>query len=166
MKKNFFLFTPTTPKRWNRSLDETHNYAKGLVQGFNRIIQRMKFITTNFVRCAIKTCDGAEASFPLQYKDCKLELEESDFNPDFIVSMLDRLDWDAVIKVANDLGNTTLPPQKPENIDQNETMLKDLHSLLMETHITEGSMVCGNCNHVYYIKDSIASFLLPPHLAN
>lgn len=79
--------------------------------------------------------------------------------------MLERLEWSAIVKVAHDLGNNALPPQKPENIDQNEVMLRDLHSLLMETQITEGEMVCGNCEHIYYIKNSIASFLLPPHLA-
>ncbi|TID30954.1 hypothetical protein CANINC_000476 [Pichia inconspicua] len=125
----------------------------------------MKFLTTNFVRCAVKSCDAAEGSFPLKFQNCKLELEEQDFDPNFIISMLERLEWSAIIKVAKDLGNESLPAQKPENIDQNEAMLKDLHSLLMETQITEGEMVCGNCQHIYYIKNSIASFLLPPHLA-
>jgi len=125
----------------------------------------MKFITTNFVRCAVKSCDGSENSFPLRFEDCKMQLEEIEFNAEFIISMLERLDWNAIIKVANDLGNTSLPPQKPDDIDNNEVMLKDLHSLLMETQIVEGKMICGNCNHIYYIKDSIASFLLPPHLA-
>lgn len=125
----------------------------------------MKFLTTNFVKCAVKSCDGSENSFPLKYENCKLQLEEQDFNPEFIISMLERLDWDAIIKVASDLGNTSLPLKKPENIDENNEMLKDLHSLLIETQITDGEMICGNCNHIYYIKNSIASFLLPPHLA-
>lgn len=129
----------------------------------------MKFLTTNFVRCAVKGCDGTEKSFPLRYLNCQLQLERQDFNPDFIIAMLERLDWDAIIKVAADLGNTSLPIQKPDantiNIEEDETMLKDLHSLLIETQIMEGQMVCGNCQHIYYIKNSIASFLLPPHLA-
>lgn len=79
--------------------------------------------------------------------------------------MLERLDWDAIVKVAADLGNTGLPSQKPQDIDHDEKMLKDLHSLLVETQIVDGQMVCGSCNHVYHIKNSIASFLLPPHLA-
>jgi multifunctional methyltransferase subunit TRM112 len=125
----------------------------------------MKFLTTNFVRCAVKSCDGAENSFPLKFEECKLQLEEQEFDPDFIISMLERLDWNALVKVAADLGNTALPLQKPIDIDQNDVLLKDLHSLLMETQIVEGQMVCGNCKHIYYIKNSIASFLLPPHLA-
>ncbi|ODV87824.1 hypothetical protein CANARDRAFT_193036 [[Candida] arabinofermentans NRRL YB-2248] len=126
----------------------------------------MKFLTSNFVMCAVKSCAGSDKSFPLHFSECKLELEEQDFNPDFIISMLERLNWDAVLSVAKDLGNTSLPVQKPENIEGNEVLLKDLHSLLLETQIVEGKMTCGNCQHIYYIKDSIANFLLPPHLAN
>ncbi|AWU76824.1 hypothetical protein CAS74_000760 [Pichia kudriavzevii] len=125
----------------------------------------MKFLTTNFVRCAVKSCDGTEGSFPLRYRECQLQLEEQDFDPEFVISMLERLNWSALVKVANDLGNTSLPPQKPEHIEENEILLKDLHSLLLETNITEGQMVCNNCKHIYYIKNGIASFLLPPHLA-
>lgn len=125
----------------------------------------MKFLTTNFVRCAVKSCDATEGSFPLTFQNCKLELEEQEFDPEFIISMLERLEWSAIVQVAANLGNNSLPAQKPDNIDQNEVMLKDLHSLLMETQIIEGEMVCRNCQHIYYIKNSIASFLLPPHLA-
>lgn len=34
----------------------------------------------------------------------------------------------------------------------------------METHVTEGKLICGNCGHEYMIKDGIANFLLPSHL--
>lgn len=70
---------------------------------------------------------------------------------------------------CHQLGNTSLPPAKPENIDleseESLPLLQDLHSLLLETTITEGEMVCNNCQHIYYIKNSIPNFLLPPHLA-
>lgn len=128
----------------------------------------MKFLTSNFVKCAIKTCDSSTESFPLQFSDCQLVQEELDYNPDFIVHMLERLDWDAILKVAADLGNNSLPPVKPENLDpimeDDQAVLKDLHTLLVETQIVEGKMTCRNCEHIYYIKNSIPNFLLPPHL--
>ncbi|GME80396.1 hypothetical protein B5S28_g1965 [[Candida] boidinii] len=126
----------------------------------------MKFLTTNFVRCAVKACDGNEKSYPLRFRECELELEESEFNKEFIISMLERLDWNGVLSVAKDLGNESLPNVKPVDIEDNEILLKDLHNLLIETQIINGKMVCDNCEHIYYIKDSIANFLLPPHLAN
>jgi hypothetical protein len=42
--------------------------------------------------------------------------------------------------------------------------MRDLHTLLLETEVREGNMVCGNCGHEYKIKEGIANFLLPSHL--
>ena len=128
----------------------------------------MKFLTTNFVKCAVKPCDSSLDAFPLQYSECELIQEELEFNPDFIVHMLDRLDWNAVLLVAADLGNTSLPANKPEDVDpimeESQPLLRDLHTLLVETQIKEGKMTCKNCQHVYHIKNTIPNFLLPPHL--
>lgn len=96
----------------------------------------MKFLTTNFVRCPIKKCESSLNAFPLKYVNCELVQEEQEFNPEFLANMLQRLDWKAVLEVAADLGNTTLPANKPENVDPNdpefEQLLKDLHTLLVE----------------------------------
>lgn len=129
----------------------------------------MKFLTTNFVKCTAKACDANTDSFPLHYVNCELVQEEQDFQPEFLLNILDRLDWNAVLKVAHDLGNDSLPPKLPENVDPKDqdtlVLLKDLHSLLLETSIAEGEMQCRGCEHIYYIKNSIPNFLLPPHLA-
>lgn len=128
----------------------------------------MKFLTTNFVKCAVKSCDSSLESFPLKYEECQLVQESQDYNPDFIVHMLDRLDWEAILRVAQDLGNTSLPPQKPQHLDpimeDDQAILRELHTLLVETQIIEGKMRCRNCEHIYFIKNSIPNFLLPPHL--
>lgn len=63
------------------------------------------------------------------------------------------------------LGFPTLPETKPEGDALNdEQTLRDLHRLLLETHVTEGKLICENCGHEYRIKDGIANFLLPSHL--
>lgn len=43
-------------------------------------------------------------------------------------------------------------------------MLRELHTLLLQTEVMEGKLVCGNCGHEYKIKEGIANFLLPSHL--
>ncbi|KAI5961029.1 uncharacterized protein KGF55_004296 [Candida pseudojiufengensis] len=130
----------------------------------------MKFLTTNFVKCAVKGCQISVDSFPLKYEECQLVQEEQEFKPDFIVHMLNKLDWEAILSVAKDLGNESLPVTKPEGLDpimeDDQIILKDLHTLLIETQLIEGKMICRNCQHIYYIKNSIPNFLLPPHLAN
>jgi len=65
------------------------------------------------------------------------------------------------------LGLPALPdqPPKPEDLeDDNSQTLKDLHTLLLETSVASGKLVCGNCDHEYAVKEGIANFLLPSHL--
>ncbi len=63
------------------------------------------------------------------------------------------------------MGFTNLPIEKPEaEAAQDEKVLRDLHTLLLETQVVEGKLVCGNCEHEYAIKEGIANFLLPNHL--
>ncbi|PRT52789.1 hypothetical protein B9G98_00409 [Wickerhamiella sorbophila] len=129
----------------------------------------MKFLTTNFVQCAVQSCARSSDAFPLKYSECQLVQKEIDFDPEFIAHMLQKLDWDALVEVAAELGNSSLPPQKPTIEDaqaaENEQLLRDLHSLLLETQIEQGVMTCKNCGHLYHIKNFIPNFLLPPHLA-
>lgn len=74
---------------------------------------------------------------------------------------------------ANDrpqLGLPNLPAETPvaeelanESGEPTQT-LRDLHTLLMETAIASGKLVCGNCGHEYAVKEGIANFLLPSHM--
>ncbi|EAL88485.1 hypothetical protein KXX16_001640 [Aspergillus fumigatus] len=125
----------------------------------------MKLVTANFLTCAVKGCKTSSASFPLHFQDAELELEELDFQPEFIRNIIPRVDWDGLRVTANELGFSNLPEKKPEGEALNdEQTLKDLHRLLLETHVIEGKLVCGNCGHEYLIKEGIANFLLPSHL--
>lgn len=67
---------------------------------------------------------------------------------------------------AEKLGFPELPAEPPsaEDLESNEAMLKELHSLLVETQMTEGKLVCGHCGHEYHVREGIANFLLPSHL--
>lgn len=51
-----------------------------------------------------------------------------------------------------------------ENEASHDKVMRALHTLLLETEVREGKMVCGNCGHEYRIKEGIANFLLPSHL--
>lgn len=49
-------------------------------------------------------------------------------------------------------------------MEEPNQLLKDLHTLLVETTIASGKLVCANCGHEYAVKEGIANFLLPSHL--
>ncbi|KAL8831991.1 MAG: hypothetical protein Q9191_000553 [Dirinaria sp. TL-2023a] len=145
----------------------------------------MKILTTSFLTCAVKACKSSPLSFPLHYKDAELEQSDIAYNPEFLINILPRIDWDAVKTTARELG-FQVPEIKPEPTNPlttlfaeqsqsqpashvseatgNDKTLRDLHTLLLETEVMEGKLVCGNCGHEYKIKEGIANFLLPSHL--
>ncbi|KAI8390803.1 uncharacterized protein BYT42DRAFT_610082 [Radiomyces spectabilis] len=121
----------------------------------------MRLITHNMLQCHVKNCNTN--NFPLRFEDAQVELIEADYNPEFLANMLDKIEWDALLQTAVQLGIATLPAQIPENALENEEFLKALHSVLLETHVQQGRMVCPNCQHVYNIKDGIPNMLLAEH---
>ncbi|KAL8944658.1 MAG: hypothetical protein Q9211_000502 [Gyalolechia sp. 1 TL-2023] len=133
----------------------------------------MKLLTVNFITCAVKACKTSTLSFPLHFQDAELEQREVEYNPTFLQNILPRLEWDAIMTTAAEvcihvvLGFTNLPPLKPDGNPEAEDehrVMRDLHTLLLETEVMEGKLVCGNCGHAYKIKEGIANFLLPNHL--
>ncbi|KIX96072.1 uncharacterized protein Z520_08327 [Fonsecaea multimorphosa CBS 102226] len=54
--------------------------------------------------------------------------------------------------------------QKEARREMDEDVLKKLHTLLLETGVSEGKLVCGNCGFEYPIKEGVGNFLLPAHL--
>jgi len=72
-----------------------------------------------------------------------------------------KLEWGALVGAARQLGDTSLPPEQPEMID--DEFLKNLHHVLLEIHVEEGAMVCPNCHHVYPISNGIPNMLLAEH---
>nr|ADO60129.1 trm112p-like protein [Beauveria bassiana] len=126
----------------------------------------MKILSLNFVNCAAKACKATAESFPLHPKDAELVQDEIELNPAMLTNVLPRLDWAALRITSSELGFPQLPEQAPtaEELQADEKTLKDLHHLLLETQISKGKLVCGNCGHEYAIKEGIANFLLPSHL--
>ncbi|KAG5938906.1 type I protein arginine N-methyltransferase Rmt1 [Claviceps pazoutovae] len=126
----------------------------------------MKVLSLNFLTCAAKACKSSSDSYPLHPQDAELVQDKIELVPQMIINVLPRLDWAGLRTTSSELGFPALPEQPPtaEELEANETMLRDLHHLLLETQISEGKLVCGNCGHQYHVKEGIANFLLPSHL--
>ncbi|KAK4142298.1 peptidyl-prolyl cis-trans isomerase B [Dichotomopilus funicola] len=98
--------------------------------------------------------------------DAELVSDDVELNPQLLVNLLPRIDWSALRTTSTELGFPQLPEQPPsaEELQADEKMLKELHTLLMETQMNEGKLVCGHCGHEYAVREGIANFLLPSHL--
>jgi hypothetical protein len=67
----------------------------------------MKLLTHNFLSCAAKTCKSSPDSFPLKFEEVELTSVEMDYNPQFLVNVLSRVDWPALVKTAVDVIYST-----------------------------------------------------------
>ncbi|OMJ08782.1 Multifunctional methyltransferase subunit [Smittium culicis] len=115
------------------------------------------------LQCHVKGCDDSSKNFPLSLENCQLEEVEAERNDEFLVRMYSRIDWAALVTSCKQLGLNSLPEDAPEDISGNEEVLKSLHSLLLETNVIEGQMVCKGCGHIYPIRNSVPNMLLAEH---
>ena len=111
----------------------------------------VRLITHNLLACHAKGC--STNNFPLKLTNVKLALREAEFNPDFLRGFLPRIEWDALIQASrevnqlvilrsiskqthvvllflNEIGDTSLPLERPEMLD--DELLKQLHHVLLE----------------------------------
>ncbi|KAJ7594935.1 Trm112p-domain-containing protein [Mycena floridula] len=119
----------------------------------------VRLITHNLLACHVKGCNSN--NFPLQLKDVEIETREAEFNPEFLKTFLPKLEWTALVEAARQIGDTSLPLEQPEMLD--EEFLQKLHHVLLQIHIEEGVMVCPNCQHNYPISNGIPNMLLAEH---
>lgn len=61
-----------------------------------------------------------------------MEKEETEFNKEFIVHMMAKVDWPALRATAADLGIADLPEAVPEGFDSDEGFLKSVHDLIID----------------------------------
>jgi hypothetical protein len=66
--------------------------------------QRMKLLTHNFLNCAAKTCKASPNAFPLKFEEVELTTVEMDYNPQFLINVLPRVDWPALVQTAIEVG--------------------------------------------------------------
>jgi multifunctional methyltransferase subunit TRM112 len=63
----------------------------------------MKVLTLNFLTCAVKACKSSPNSHPLHPKDAELVQDDIDLNPEMIINVLPRLDWQALRTTSSEV---------------------------------------------------------------
>jgi hypothetical protein len=59
----------------------------------------MRILTHNLLQCHVKGCTSS--NFPLKLEEVEVEQRESEFNPDFLINFLSRLEWSALATAAS-----------------------------------------------------------------
>ncbi|PFH35706.1 Trm112p family domain-containing protein [Besnoitia besnoiti] len=121
----------------------------------------MRLLTHNLLACNRHQCTGG---FPLKIVvDASNEeattLESSDFQPELVRALLAKLDWEALVKTAEQFG-LQLPPSYTEADQNDEHFLRAVHEAVVEFHVLEGKLVCPVCNREYPVSNGIPNMLL------
>lgn len=62
----------------------------------------VRLVTHNLLACHAKDCNTN--NFPLVFQNVQLEIREAEFNPGFIQSFLPKIEWNALVKTAQEVG--------------------------------------------------------------
>lgn len=89
-----------------------------------------------------------------------MEEVEAEFNAEFIVRMLPRINWAVLSAVAAQLDLGALPAEAPADAENDEAFLQLAHHVLLEVDVKEGALTCPESGRVFPITNGIPNMLL------
>eukprot|EP01099_Mayorella_cantabrigiensis_P005395 TRINITY_DN4313_c0_g1_i2.p1 TRINITY_DN4313_c0_g1~~TRINITY_DN4313_c0_g1_i2.p1 ORF type:complete len:146 (-),score=24.50 TRINITY_DN4313_c0_g1_i2:68-442(-) len=119
----------------------------------------MRLLTHNMLVCNVKGCMNTTKNYPLTISVDKLTKSESEFNSDFIQSLIPKLDWPALVSAAQQIS-LNIPSELPDLSLRDDTFLQNLHTVLLDVEVEEGSLICPNCSRKFPIRQGIPDMLL------
>ena len=125
---------------------------------------KMRLLAHNMLACNVK---GVVNGYPLTIHATKIETNESEFNGNFIVHMLGKLDWRAFLKACKEVNaSEDLPEEIPSRDafgteeEQYEMFLRKVHHALLEVTVLEGHLECPESGRKFPIENTIPNMLL------
>ena len=89
------------------------------------------------------------------------EAREAEFHAEFLVNTLGKIEWDAFVGAAREIGeDDALPANKPADAANDESFLRAFHHALLEVHVQEGYLVCPDSGRRFPITKGIPNMLL------
>mmetsp|Transcript_23321 Transcript_23321/g.32807 ORF Transcript_23321/g.32807 Transcript_23321/m.32807 type:complete len:135 (-) Transcript_23321:261-665(-) len=128
----------------------------------------MRLLTHNYLQSTVK---GTEKGYPLIIEATKIEYEESPVDTEFMKSVLQKIQYTALLsatKQISPLCDTPLP-EIPEDLDISSDhavemidvmVLKNLHTILFDVHVLEGHLICPDTNRRFPISMGIPNMIL------
>ena len=104
---------------------------------------------------------GTTSGFPLRIEVLRKEAREAEFHAEFLVNTLGKIEWDAFVGAAREIGeDDALPANKPADAANDEPFLRAFHHALLEVHVQEGYLVCPDSGRRFPITKGIPNMLL------
>ncbi|EDO49514.1 predicted protein [Nematostella vectensis] len=118
----------------------------------------MRLLTHNMLKSHVK---GVKNGFPLAIEAQDVQVCEVDFNPEFISRMIPKLEWEALVQAAQQIGHgQDLPTQLAEGYESDNDFLKKAHHVLLEVEVQEGQLICPETGRKFPVTNGIPNMLL------
>ena len=119
----------------------------------------MRLLTHNML--SSQMIKGVKVGFPLRIEAVKVEVKPEEFDADFLLGLLPKLEYDALLEAARLLGHADgLPGELTEELLQSDTVLRALHHALLEVHVEEGMLICPETGRRFPVTHGIPNMLL------
>ncbi|CAB3405537.1 unnamed protein product [Caenorhabditis bovis] len=118
----------------------------------------MKLLTHNFV--SSRFLKEVKNGYPLKLVAKTVKTNEVEMNEDFIVNIIQKCDYTALLSALKDLNEeVSLPEILPEDVENHPEILKELHRVLFCIDIVEGELVCPETGRSFPIRQGIPNLL-------
>ena len=147
-----------SPEREEKKDTQTHN--KNEQTQTHNANNNMRLLAHNMLACNVK---GVVNGYPLKIRATKVEINESEFNGQFIVHMLGKLDWGAFVNAYGEVkgeNDDDLPEEIPSGCEEDESFLRKVHHALLEVTVVEGHLECPESGRKFPITNTIPNMLL------
>uniref|UniRef100_A0A8C6CP31 Multifunctional methyltransferase subunit TRM112-like protein n=1 Tax=Moschus moschiferus TaxID=68415 RepID=A0A8C6CP31_MOSMO len=98
--------------------------------------------------------------FPLRLQATEVRINPVEFNPDFIVRMIPKVEWAALLEAADTLHLIQVPKEPIQGYEHNEEFLRKMHHVLLEVEVLEGTLQCPESGRLFPISRGIPNMLL------
>eukprot|EP01031_Cornospumella_fuschlensis_P045933 gene45933-56217_t len=112
----------------------------------------MRILTYCNLKSLVK---GVEKGYPLLIDIDEFEILESDFNEEFLQSILPTLDWTAVKMAADAVGLKDMPEVWSRDLLDDNDFLQAMHRLLLDIQVLDGKLTCPESGRVFPIAKGI-----------
>ncbi|RYH14527.1 Trm112 family protein [archaeon] len=117
---------------------------------------KMRVLTYCNLKSLVK---GVEKGFPLQIEIDEFEILESDYNEEFLQSILPLLDWNAIKMASDAVGLKDMPELWSRELLNDDDFLQAMHRLLLDIQVLEGKLTCPESGRIFPIVKGIPNMM-------
>uniref|UniRef100_A0A9J2PLV5 Multifunctional methyltransferase subunit TRM112-like protein n=2 Tax=Ascaris TaxID=6251 RepID=A0A9J2PLV5_ASCLU len=119
----------------------------------------MKLMTHNFLTS--KFLKGVVTGYPLLLIATKKEVKQLEFNDAFVKRIIPKLDYPVLRQAAESIDEAEgLPAEISSGWEEDESLLKRLHHVLLSVEVIEGELKCPETGRIFPIREGIPNMLV------